>query len=200
MNRQPSENAASELRDLARLQQGTAKQRAALRVLKPVFEQLAHYQPVLVGTVPLGIDVEGSDLDVLCCFGSVEAERFEVEMRSLFADCLELPVWLGDVRGEPTVICRVNRGGFQLEVFGQAVPVHEQWAFRHMKVESRVLELAPHSFRDRVVELKQRGVKTEPAFAQLLGLRGEPYEAMLELGECSDEELRRLLRGGGASW
>jgi hypothetical protein len=46
---------------------------------------------------------------------------------------------------------------------------------------------------DKVKLLKQNGIKTEPAFAQLLALQGDPYEAMLNLETYSDIELINLI-------
>jgi len=40
-------------------------------------------------------------------------------------------------------------------------------------------------------------MKTEPAFATVLGLNRDPYRAMLDLQRCSDIELIALLRDQG---
>jgi len=40
-----------------------------------------------------------------------------------------------------------------------------------------------------VIELKQAGLNTEAAFAQLLGLDGNPFDAMLTLEGLSTDEL-----------
>lgn len=65
-------------------------------------------------------------------------------------------------------------------------------AYRHMLVEARVLRLLGGEFMRRVVELKEKGVKTEPAFARLLGLDGDPYVAVLGLENVSDEDIMRF--------
>ena len=48
--------------------------------------------------------------------------------------------------------------------------------------------------KSKVIELKQSGQKTEPAFAALLQLQGDPYAAMLKLEKLSDDELVSLAR------
>ena len=50
------------------------RKRAAHAVLGElrIFEILAEFKPVLVGTVPLGIDLPASDLDIVCEVGALE--------------------------------------------------------------------------------------------------------------------------------
>lgn len=50
-----------------------------------------------------------------------------------------------------------------------------------MLIEYKILEQQGEEFRKEILELKERGYKTEPAFALLLGLQGNPYEALLQL-------------------
>ena len=54
--------------DPAYLACGNDRQRAAHKALADlrIFETLAAFHPMLSGTIPLAIDVAGSDLDVLC--------------------------------------------------------------------------------------------------------------------------------------
>ena len=77
-----------------------------------------------------------------------------------------------------------------VEIFGQAVPVGRQNAYRHMLIEYRLLQRFGTALQRRMRALKLTGVKTEPAFCQVLGLdRGgddagttfDPYQALLEL-------------------
>lgn len=50
-----------------------------------------------------------------------------------------------------------------------------------MLIEHQILLEKGESFRQEIISLKKQGIKTEPAFAQLLGLSGDPYEAILRL-------------------
>ena len=48
-----------------------------------------------------------------------------------------------------------------------------------MIIEYKILELHGEVFRQEIIKLKSKGLKTEPAFAKLLGLVGNPYEELL---------------------
>lgn len=48
-----------------------------------------------------------------------------------------------------------------------------------MLIEATILNKYGEDFRRKIIELKESGVKTEPAFAQLLELKGNPYEGLL---------------------
>jgi hypothetical protein len=49
-----------------------------------------------------------------------------------------------------------------------------------MLIEHRLLLKHGEAFKNKVIELKQNGLKTEPAFAKLLGIEGDPYEELLK--------------------
>ena len=62
-------------RDLTYLLQGTATQQAAYYALEAlrVFALLGAFDPMLVGTIPLDIDIPGSALDIVCYAADVNA-------------------------------------------------------------------------------------------------------------------------------
>lgn len=173
---------------------GNQRQRAALSVLHDlaVCERLSAYGPVLAGTIPIAIDIAASDLDVLCEARNLEAFAADVEAaygtHEGFARSR-----LGDKQGAPAVKASFTHGGFKVELFGQARTVTEQHGYRHMIVQARLLDLDDGRFRRAVITLKQSGLKTEPAFARLLGLDGDPYNALLRLEPMTEDGLRRLL-------
>ena len=74
----------------------------------------------------------------------------------------------------------LNLGSFVFEIFGQNLPTEEQNAYRHMIKEHSILLEKGEEFRKQIIALKLRGIKTEPAFADLLGLEGDPYKAILD--------------------
>jgi len=157
-----------------------------------LFEALAAYGPTLVGTYPLGLALPESDFDVLCSCSDLSAfER-------------ELSAWLGERGIQPTrrrrratrpeaSVTTLCWGGIEIEIFCQARPVLEQNGFRHLVVEGRLLSIGGEPLRGRVREAKARGLKTEPAFAEVLGLTGDPYATLLTLEAWSSERLRGLV-------
>ncbi len=185
-----------DFRDIAYLRDGNARQRAAYQALHAlgVIERLADYGPVLAGTVPLGIDVAGSDLDILCEVH--DFARFETDLETAFGHCAGFRVTAPRRRmGGVSMTASFDHGGFIIEPFGQPPPAVRQSAYRHMVVEARLLALGGAAFRRRIVALKRSGVKTEPAFARCLGLDGDPYLALLDLEALDDSRLAALVPG-----
>ncbi|WP_127499241.1 DUF4269 domain-containing protein [Paenibacillus glycanilyticus] len=146
-----------------------------------IMRDLAAYTPVLCGTIPIAIDVEGSDLDIAMEVYDVESFRERVAL--LYGQHEDFRWKEKRIRDLPVYKANFRYEGFEFELFGQPVPVTKQHAYLHMVVEAELLKRNP-DLRARVIRLKSQGIKTEPAFAQLLGLEGDPYEALLELGRA----------------
>jgi len=87
--------------------------------------------------------------------------------------------------------------GWRIELYGEAIPVEQQRAWRHFTVERRLHSLAGEGLTAAILALRQQGMKTEPAFAVALKLQGVPYLALLDLNEQDDATLVAVLRVGG---
>jgi len=176
---------------MAHLASGNARQQDAYRVIQSsgLLELLAGYHPYPAGTVPIDIDVPGSDLDLLCYAEDLDA--FEAEMYDQIGAVGEFQcVRGGDLPGQrPYVTCHLQVGHWPVEIFAQSVPVNRQNAYLHMIVEWRLLQLWGEQGHREIRRLKQAGWKTEPAFASVLGLQGDPYVDMLHLAEMKREDL-----------
>lgn len=92
------------------------------------------------------------------------------------------------------VVVSFEAAGWQIQLYGEAIPVERQRGWRHFAVERRLLAFGGHDLRAAVLTLRQRGMKTERAFAAVLGLRGDPYVALLDLGEQADQPLISVLQ------
>lgn len=60
--------------DIEYLKEGTTRQRSAYKslTLNKTFLKLEKFDPLLVGTIPINIDINKSDLDIICCFTKIE--------------------------------------------------------------------------------------------------------------------------------
>ena len=56
----------------------------------------------------------------------------------------------------------------------------QQNAYKHMIIEYSILKEKDTKFKAEIIKLKSEGMKTEAAFAQLLGLLGNPFEELLK--------------------
>ncbi|MEN7549584.1 DUF4269 domain-containing protein [Rapidithrix thailandica] len=175
--------------DLTYLQKGTPRQQKAYQAiqLSKVFSHLKPYSPVLAGTIPLGIDTETSDLDILYCTNNLNA--LSKQVYSLYQHYDEFSIRHQSIREQQVVVTNFYFSGFEFEIFAQNTASHSQHAYRHMVQEYRLLRLFGNPLRELVYQLKRQGVKTEPAFAQCLQLKGDPYLALLEMEKIPNKEI-----------
>lgn len=163
---------------------------------KRLLNALAPFSPTLIGTYPLGLQTPASDFDIAC--SALDLTQFE---RSLGAVLLELGVPAASPRrlmlSTEASVTSFSCDGSPIEVFCQTIPVSEQHGFRHMIIEGQLLRLAGETLRERVLALRDDGLKTEAAFAKVLGLAGDPYAALLQLENQSQTELTKLLVKAG---
>ena len=163
------------------LASGTPRQKQAYEVLikHSIPEKLKSYTPILVGTIPINIDIEGSDLDVICEYQN--KAQFTGHLQAHFSSLPEFELTEVTVNGQETILANFMADGFEIEIFGQPVPVKLQYGYRHMIVEHELLQRKGEAFRQEIISLKKQGYKTEPAFAKALGLTGNPYEELLRV-------------------
>jgi hypothetical protein len=162
---------------IAYLQHGNPKQQEVYKTLisSGVMDALSLYDPLLVGTIPINIDIEDSDLDIICNYE--DSSEFSGNLITLFHDLDDFEV-IEDIEND-AIIARFTIDGFKFEIFAQDVPVKEQLAYKHMLIEHEILAKHGEAFRQEVLNLKRQGLKTEPAFGVLLGLDKDPYEELL---------------------
>lgn len=181
-----------DFRSIGYLEYGTGKQKECFRALSSlrIFEILAPYAPVLAGTFPLGIEVEGSDLDIVC--QTDDLLEFRNLMEKEFGRLSDFSV---KISGEKDVLtCNFMAENFPVEVYASAQDPLLGNGYRHMWVEYRLLDLLGDTFKEEIIALKKAGIKTEPAFARVLGLDGDPYRAVLALENWPDDRLKSLYK------
>lgn len=163
------------------LKHGTQRQKRAYEVLtsRSVISKLDKYNPILVGTIPINIDTEKSDLDIICFW--TNKGDFISTLLSSFQNEINFTIEEKLKSGKEVVVAKFNIDEFPVEVYGQNTPTTEQNGYRHMVAEHKILMEKGEDFRLQVIELKRKGIKTEPAFAKLLGLTNNPFDEMLKI-------------------
>jgi len=156
--------------------------------------KLVAFDPRVAGTPPLGLDQPTSDVDVLC--HALDPAAFAACVWATFSTAADFSIrqWIGADR---PVIASFTAHGWVFQLFGQAKPVSEQAGWRHFIVERRLLNLGGPAFRAAVAGARAGGMKTEPAFAAVLRLDGDPYRVMLDLEHHSDVSLTQILAVSG---
>ncbi|MET3712055.1 hypothetical protein ABIC65_002767 [Sphingomonas trueperi] len=152
-----------------------------------VLPRLAAFDPQVAGTPPLDLDLPDSDIDILC--HAPDPHAFAATVWEAFRDQPGFAMWQWQGSDRP-VVARFHCAGWLFELFGQARPVAGQLGWRHFAIERRLLALGGAPLRAAVMARRHAGAKTEPAFAQVLGLAGDPYAALLTLEQLDDATLR----------
>lgn len=167
--------------NIAYLLKGNERQQRAYAELNrlSIFKHLRAHDPILTGTIPLGIDLPDSDLDIICQCSN--HKKFADTLNALYANMENYQIRTITLYGLSSTIASFHSSEFEVEIFGQDCPTQSQHAYRHMLIEHEILKAKDEVFRAEIIRLKKQGLKTEPAFAKLLGLKGNPYTELLQL-------------------
>jgi hypothetical protein len=152
---------------------------AALETVE-VFDRLAAFDPLMIGTYPLGLVVPGSDLDIACHMPDPGLAR--ATLRQAFGGHGPIDDTLSRRDRVPSLVLGFAARGHAIEIFGQPVPAAAQMGHRHLRAEHFLLWWHGVALGAAVLALKRGGMKTEPAFATALGLPpdGDAYRQVLD--------------------
>ncbi|NLC65985.1 MAG: DUF4269 domain-containing protein [Clostridium sp.] len=176
-------------KDVSYLKSGSLKQKKVYKLLKTsgTLKILSDYNPLLVGTIPIEIDTENSDIDIVC--EVYNFAKFEDILKENFNKYKHFKL---RYKKRNIIICNFWIDSFEVEIYGTNNKSEKSDGYRHMIVESRILSLYGNDFKKKVIQLKKEGIKTEPAFARLLNLKGNPYEELLLFENYTDEEIENI--------
>jgi len=162
---------------IAYLQHGNTKQKEVYDVLvnSGIMGALEPYDPLLVGSIPINIDIEDSDIDIICYYD--DSSEFSGNLIIMFQDLDDFE--LTESTDNDAIIAHFTIDNFKFEIFAQDIPTREQNAYRHMMIEHAILSKHGEAFRQEIIHLKKQGMETESAFGVLLGLENDPYEELL---------------------
>ena len=144
-----------------------------------ILDHLKLYSPIVTGTIPIQIDIPESDIDIICECN--EHNEFASVVTHHFSKMQGFHIYRSKQNDKEVTIAEFKTEKFLIEIFAQNTPTKEQNAYLHMIIEYAILKEKGNSFQQEIIKLKASGLKTEPAFAKLLGLKGDPYEELLKL-------------------
>lgn len=170
------------------LAKGNIKQQQCYRILieHKILEKLRSFNPIIIGTIPIEIDTEESDIDIACQSDNLLSFRESIQKQfssyPFFSENLQDNSYSASFYVE----------NIPVEIYTERVPVKEQNGYKHMVIENRILNMAGKIFKNNIVELKKKGYKTEPAFGKLLNMKNA-YTELLLLDRLNDSELEKVL-------
>lgn len=161
------------------LKWGSPQQQAVYNLLTAhkILYYLRDFTPVVVGTFPLDIAIDSSDIDIACSFDDLQA--FQQLVREHFQTYHGFTEVVFTQRSQLAYVVNFTIDHFPVEIFAQTIPVTAQYGYRHLCIEYEILQKKGELFKEKVKAYKRAGMKTEPAFANLLQLEGDPYESLL---------------------
>ncbi|EGC38736.1 hypothetical protein DICPUDRAFT_86401 [Dictyostelium purpureum] len=164
------------------LKDGNEVQKRSYQIIKDnrIMEILQDFQPLLTGTIPIEINTESSDLDIICYWENNERKQ---ELKSImlkeFSKFTDFNIREYIREGKEVLFSDFKIDGMEFEIFTQNIPTKQQNAYRHMVVEYQILLEKDQDFKNEIINLKKSGLRTEPAFGKLLNISGNPYDELL---------------------
>ncbi|NUN05772.1 MAG: VOC family protein [Bdellovibrio sp.] len=155
-----------------------------------VLKKFKSYRPVIAGTLPLDIAIEGSALDIL--MSCENADEAQSQLSAAFSKSGNFRATRTTVDNLDTLIVQFNHNGVPFKIFVQNRECVQQAAYLHFLCEERLLKLKGLTLRDQIRSLRQQGLKTDAAFAKALKIAGDPYELLLSIQKLTNSELLRL--------
>jgi predicted metalloenzyme YecM len=147
--------------------------------------------PLVAGTFPLGLSGKDSDLDVLVF--SNQLDDLSKRVQNHYRNFKDFSIEVKQKDSQRYLLANFSFGDVPFEIYACDVEPINQRAYRHFLIEERILSMGGVRAYEEVKSLLASGLKTEPAFAKLLGLLDDPYLALLEVQKWSPARLEKLI-------
>jgi hypothetical protein len=118
---------------------GNEKQKCVYHLLirYQILAILCPFDPIVVGTIPIEIDIESSDIDIICYV--IDEREFIEKVTSSFSDKKGFKLKQHCGPDHNAVLANFRVDGFAIEIFGQNLPTRQQVSYKHMLIEYNVL-------------------------------------------------------------
>lgn len=153
-----------------------------------VLEFLKDFHPLIAGTYPLGVSQPTSDVDVLLTSNDFSLILDIVQIR--WGHCENFHFKKSKLDDMETLIINFSFQNIPFELFVQNIESVKQKAYRHFLAEEKLLKYKSAEFKEKILRIRSKGVKTEPAFAQALGVDGNPFEELLKIQTMYIEKIK----------
>ncbi|WII71149.1 VOC family protein [Bdellovibrio sp. 22V] len=157
-----------------------------------ILKDFKKYDPLVAGTFPLDIATAGSDLDIL--LRADDLSQIEQELREHYSEIPDFKVQKLVVDGLDTLMANFRFDEIPFEIFVQNRETVQQKAYRHFLAEERLLKCGGWPLKRKIQLLRAQKIKTEPAFAQALGIQGDAYAEILNLQKESQGTLQKRVQ------
>nr|WP_294896254.1 DUF4269 domain-containing protein [uncultured Pedobacter sp.] len=179
----------AEFNNIEYLQTGSIRQQQLYQTLKKsgLLDLLVAYDPIVVGSLPLDLDLPDSDVDIICSYA--DKLEFQNYLKAVLGEKPGFVTSQSAIYGNETVTANFHEGNFEFEIFGQQIPSRDQMGYKHLLIEDHLLMIHGPAFKNQICELKEDGYRTEEAFCKLLGINGNPYLALIDQYEQALHQL-----------
>lgn len=157
-----------------------------------ILRLLRSYRPLIAGSFPLGLQTSTADCDILIDFDDID--KTEHHLRNLFSKNVGFEISRQSAASGGALVVSFEVERIRFEIFCQKIPSVHQPAYKYFLIEERILKYGGQKFFDLVLKERENGKKTEAAFACVLNLTGNPYEAMSQLQTMSRSEILERIR------
>lgn len=158
-----------------------------------ILKDLKPFNPIVVGTFPLGLHMEHSDVDV--ALSHTNLQEVQETCLKCYSHLPGFQMHTACILERDRLVVRFQWEGIAFELFAQTQPTFSQNGYRHMIIEERLLKVGGSEFFERVLSLRKQGLKTEPAFAEAMDLKDpDAYAGLLALWQETDEQLLARLQ------
>ena len=144
-----------------------------------LIESFSIFNPIIVGTIPIEIDIPSSDVDIIIDLSKGDILIYFKEFAKNFRNFI-LEIKINKI-SENSFIAQFQTENFKFEIFGEFKETSKQFGFVHMVIENEILNLLGQDFKNSIKKLKYKGFKTELAFCVLLNINEDPYGFLYNL-------------------
>lgn len=166
-------------KDITYFKEGNPKQQIVYTLLNEfkIIELLKDYCPLVVGTIPIEIDLPESDVDII--LETNDFDELDKFLTQNFNHFTNFKIQQKTDDNKTILVCNFIREEIPFEIYAENKPTHLQNGFLYMIKEHEILQKFGKGLQNQIIQLKKQGFKTEPAFSKLLNLSGNPYIELL---------------------